>query len=65
MEILKAQELTKPKSMQDLFDALPKFIAVELQSPMELETFCSKMVTLRHLFQEHEEQLYVSRIVTY
>ena len=59
MEILRAQELTKPKSMQDLFDALPKFITVELQSPAELETFCSKMVTLQHLIQDPEEQLCV------
>ena len=60
MEILWAQELTNPKSMQDLFNALPKFIADELQSPTELETFCSKMVTLQHLIsKEHEEQLCV------
>ena len=59
MEILRAQELTNPKSMQDLFDALPKFITVNsLQSPTELETFCSKMVTLQHLVK-NTKSIYV------
>ena len=46
LEILRAQEKSKPKSTQSLFQALPDFVKDHFRFQIELENFCQEMVDI-------------------